>query len=79
VLAADDLSEMFGIEMAPLTEPADASPGVVTAKPAKPKKPARPRERPRLTANQRQQISERMRQYWVERRTTATKPKAAKR
>jgi uncharacterized Zn finger protein len=79
VLAADDLSEMFGIDMAPPAAPAHAPPRVVTVKHSTAKKPARPRERQRLTAKQRQQIAERMRRYWAERRAQAPKPKAAKR
>jgi uncharacterized Zn finger protein len=79
VLAADDLSEMFGIDLAPPTAPAHPPPRVVTAKPATAKTPAPPRKRPRLPAKQRQEIAERMRQYWAERRARAAKPKAAKR
>jgi uncharacterized Zn finger protein len=79
VLAADDLAEMFGIDMAPPPAPAHTPPRPVTAKPAKAKRPARPRERKLLTAKQRQQIAERMRRYWAERRARAAKPKAAKR
>jgi len=63
VLASDDLSEMFGIEMAP----------------AKPKEPARkPREKTqRLTPAKRRAISERMRKYWAARTDMVKKQKAS--
>jgi uncharacterized Zn finger protein len=79
VLAAADLSAMFGIDLAAPTAPAHVPPKVVAAKPATAKKPARPRARKRLTAKERHQIAERLRRYWAERRAQATKPKAAKR
>lgn len=78
ILAGDDLSEMFGIDIAPPAAPAPAPSRMEAAKPATAKKPARPPRRPRLTAKQRQEITERMRRYWPERRAQATKPKAAK-
>ncbi len=85
VLASDDLSEMFGIEMASTIPPppaasqrstsgtADGSPGQVGAtRTPKRKRPAPQRRQKqktrRLTLAARQAISERMRQYWAERR-----------
>jgi uncharacterized Zn finger protein len=52
VLVSDDLSEMFGIEMAPSTRAA----------------PKRSGGKRRLTAAKRRAISERMRKYWAARR-----------
>ena len=67
VLAGDDLSAMFGIEMAPAT-------------PAKPKKPAPTRRdgKQRLTPAKRRAISERMRKRWAAKRVLLKKPKVAK-
>jgi uncharacterized Zn finger protein len=89
VLVTDDLSQLFGIDIAPpalasapVPTPAPTpTPSPVTARPAAAKKPkpARPREPRRLTTKQRQAIVERMRRYWAERRAQATKPKAVKR
>lgn len=84
VLAADDLSEMFGIDMAPATTPTQAPASVVPTRqstavtaaskqteltrPAKSNKPAPRRGRQRLTLKKREGIAERMRRYWAERR-----------
>ena len=67
VLASDDLSEMFGIEIAPAT-------------PVKPKAPAPARHggKQRLTPAKRRAISERMRKHWAARRNLVKKPKASK-
>ena len=65
VLASDDLSEMFGIEIAPAT-------------PVKPKAPARHGGKQRLTPAKRRAISERMRKHWAARRNLVKKPKASK-
>ena len=67
VLAGDDLSAMFGIEMAPAT-------------PAKPKAPAPTRRdgKQRLTPAKRRAISERMRKRWAAKRDLLKKPKVAK-
>jgi uncharacterized Zn finger protein len=79
VLAVDDLSGMFGIDMAPgPAGPQHGPPDAEPTKPAPAKKPARLRERRRLTAKQRQQISDRLRRYWAERRAQAAKPKGVK-
>jgi uncharacterized Zn finger protein len=98
VLAADDLSAMFGIDMAPSPAPAQPPARVVPTRhstafpaagataaaqkertrPAKSKKPARKGERQRLTAKKRQQIAERMRTYWADRRAQMQKRKASK-
>jgi uncharacterized Zn finger protein len=99
VLAADDLAEMFGIDMAPSAAPTQPPARVVATshstafttagatavvheertRPPKSKKPARKGERQRLTAKKRQQIAERMRTYWADRRAQMEKRKAAKR
>jgi uncharacterized Zn finger protein len=67
VLASDDLSEMFGIEMAPTI-------------PAEPKERAleRRERKPRLTPAKRRAISERMRTYRAARRRLVKKQKASK-
>jgi uncharacterized Zn finger protein len=98
VLASDDLSEMFDIDMAPSAAPAQppakvvptrhstafTTAGVTAAeqkertRPAQSKKPARKGERQRLTAKKRQQVAERMRAYWADRRAQMQKRKAAK-
>ena len=62
VLASDDLSVMFGIEMAPATTPA----------------PKRRERTHRLTPAKRRAISERMRKYWAARRDLVKKQKASK-
>jgi uncharacterized Zn finger protein len=70
-LASEDLSEIFGIEIAP-PPPERAA--------AKPKEPA-PERRDgtrRLTPAKRRAISERMRKYWAARRNLAKKQKASK-
>jgi uncharacterized Zn finger protein len=88
VLASDDLSEMFGIEMAPSTR---AAAGAVATKPSSasskasstetrlsgpinPRAPAPNRRggKRRLTAAKRRAISERMRKYWAARREVKT-------
>jgi uncharacterized Zn finger protein len=99
VLAADDLAEMFGIDMAPSAAPAQPPARVVPTshstafttagataaahkeptRPPKSKKPARKGERQRLTAKTRQQVAERMRTYWPDRRARMQKRKAAER
>ena len=67
VLAGDDLSAMFGIDMAPTT-------------PATPKAPAPTRRdgKQRLTPAKRRAISERMRKRWAAKRDLLKKPKVAK-
>ena len=68
VLVSDDLSAMFGIEMAPAT-------------PAKPKAPAPTRRsdgKQRLTPAKRRAISERMRKRWAAKRDLLKKPKVSK-
>jgi len=99
VLAADDLSDMFGIDMAPSAAlaqpptsvvPTSRSTAITTAgataaeqkertRPAKSKKLARKGERQRLTAKKRQQVAERMRASWADRRPEMQKRKAATR
>ena len=95
VLADDDLSEMFGIDMAPATTPTQAPASVVPTtqstavpaaasskqtgltRPAKSKKPALTGGRQRLTLKKRQEMAERMRKYWAERRAQMRKRKAS--
>jgi hypothetical protein len=69
VLAADDLSELFGIEMAPATP----------ATPPKPKEPAAMRRdgKQRMTPAKRRVISERMRKHWAAKRDLLKKPKVS--
>jgi uncharacterized Zn finger protein len=56
VLVTDDLSQLFGIDIAPDAPAAGPTPSRATAKPAAATtKPARPREPRRLTAEQRQE------------------------
>ena len=94
VLASEDLSEMFGIEMAPATPRKRALASTVAAKPppaarseassrqtpAKPKEPAPSRRggTQRLTPAKRRAIAERMRKYWAARRDLLKKEKAFK-
>ncbi|MBA3886927.1 MAG: hypothetical protein H0X67_14535 [Acidobacteria bacterium] len=84
VLASDDLSEMFGIDIVPPTTPTQTPASVVPTKrseptrPAKSNKPAPRGERQRLTLKKRQAIAERMRKYWADRRAPKRKRKAAK-
>ncbi|MEO7271975.1 MAG: hypothetical protein ABI211_08210, partial [Vicinamibacterales bacterium] len=86
VLASDDLSELFGIDIAPAppapvvpTKQSGRSPAVAApahrkeSRPATTKKPARPGVRQPLTAKAREKVSERMRAYWAERRAQARK------
>jgi uncharacterized Zn finger protein len=84
VLAADDLSGMFGIDMAPPDTSARTParlipirPPTVAAAPSKQTKLTRPMNsnelaskgtKRRLTPKRRQAIAERMRKYWAERR-----------
>jgi uncharacterized Zn finger protein len=72
MLASDDLSEMFGIEVAPAPPPAHARPAN-----AKESTPNGRKERQRLTPAQRRAISERMRKYWAARRRKVKKQKAS--
>ena len=75
VLVVDDLSEMFGIDMASTDAPLPAIPtSSSVAAPterrrrATPKKPVSTGKRPGLSLEKRQRVSERMRAYWAERR-----------
>jgi hypothetical protein len=84
VLAADDLSEMFGIDMGAPDASTRAArpvstrpPTVATAPKSKQTTPTQPANgngpaptggRRRLTPKKRQAVAERMRQYWAERR-----------
>ena len=89
VLASDDLSDLFGIEIAPakpaaartnLRKPSTAVPAASSrpmglTPPSKSKKaaPASGGGSPRLTIKKRQAIAERMRQRWAERRARTRK------
>jgi uncharacterized Zn finger protein len=93
VLASDDLSEMFGIEMAPAASPSRVAVSAVATKPStaarssKETRVGRPvtlnepaskrREKQRLTPAKRRAISERMRKYWAARRDRLKKQKAS--
>jgi hypothetical protein len=97
VLAADDLSDMFGIDMAPATAPKPSAASMVTiaqstvvtaaassgqtelTRPAKSTRPAPTGRRQRLTSKKGQDIAERMRKYWAERRAQTRTRKAAAR
>jgi len=70
VLVGDDLSEMFGIEMAPATPNRSAKPKEPAPKPGDGKR--------RLTPAKRRAISERMRAYWAARRALAQKKAASR-
>jgi uncharacterized Zn finger protein len=80
VLASDDLSEMFGIEMAAPPPSRRAAVSGVATKRSKRKEPAPERRggTRRLTPAKRRAISERMRKYWAARRDLAKKQKASK-
>jgi uncharacterized Zn finger protein len=71
VLESDDLSAMFGIEMAPTTQSKHATANKITTK----RKPAPTRivRKQRLTPAKRRAISERMKKYWAERRALMKK------
>jgi len=75
VLVVDDLSEMFGIDMASADAPLPAMPTTSSVaapterrRRATPKKPASTGKRRGLPLEERQRVSERMRAYWAERR-----------
>jgi uncharacterized Zn finger protein len=72
MLASDDLSEMFGIEVAPATQPAQAPPAKVKAPTPKGRN-----GKQRLTPAKRRAISERMRKYWAARRRNLKRQKAS--
>ena len=87
VLASENLSEMFGIDMAPpaapkrargANPPPKAPPAPAITRPAKPaRRPQAPTNKARRTsaraAAHRRAISERMRAYWAARRSSLTK------
>ena len=91
VLASDDLSEMFGIEMAPATVLKRALASAAAAKPSTAansdvssrqtrstkREPTSKRRggKPRLTPAKRRAISERMRKFWAARRALLKKQK----
>ncbi len=83
VLESDDLSGMFGIEMAPTTPSkrtaasqitTKASTGVKSERKPAPKRSAR---KLLLTSAKRRAVSERMKKYWAARRASMKKPKAS--
>ena len=71
VLESDDLSGIFGIEMAPTTPPRRAAASKITTK-GEPE-PARSARRHRLSPAKRRAISERMKKYWAARRVLKKK------
>jgi len=91
VLASDDLSEMFGIEMAPAPPAATtvaakrsvSARSTASSQQTKVSRPAKPRalgqnrhdRTQRLTAATRRSVSERMRKYWAARRAMLKKQK----
>jgi uncharacterized Zn finger protein len=70
MLASDDLSEMFGIEVAPATQPTHAPPAKV-----KESTPKGRNGKQRLTPAKRRAISERVRKYWAARRRNVKRQK----
>jgi uncharacterized Zn finger protein len=84
VLASDDLSEMFGIEMAPAAArpAATAKPSSTHTRIAKRAKQPTPAlkagARQPLTMASRQAMSARMKEYWAARRAAIKNPKASK-
>ena len=70
VLESDDLSGMFGIEMAPATSSKRTVAKTITTKASPPRRSAGKR---RLTPAKRRAISERMKKYWAARRALKKK------
>jgi uncharacterized Zn finger protein len=77
VLESDDLSGMFGIEMAPTAPSTRASASTIMTKTRKPA-PKRSARKRRLTPAKRRAVSERMKKYWAARKASMKKRKASK-
>jgi len=77
VLEHDDLSSMFGIEIAPATPSRKTATSMVTTKAEKKPPPKRTAGKRRLTPAKRRAVSERMKKYWAARRAVLKKRKVS--